>query len=121
MENKKFLSIDEQINLLISRGLNIEDKEAAKSFLYKNNYYRVSGYTLTLRKHDIFFSGVSFSNVEDIYNFDYEFRHILLKYLEIIENNIKSIYAHEFTKVYGPLGYLDKNYFSDVVKHQEII
>ena len=98
--------------MLISRGLNIQDKEAAKSFLYKNNYYRVSGYTLTLRKHYIFFPGVSFGNIEDIYNFDYEFRHILLKYLEIIENNIKSIYAHEFTKVYGPLGYLDKNNFS---------
>ena len=34
---------------------------------------------------------------------------------------MKSIYAYEFTKVYGPLGYLDTANFSNQAKHEEII
>ena len=34
---------------------------------------------------------------------------------------MKSIYAYEFTKVYGPLGYLDAANFSNQAKHKEII
>ena len=34
---------------------------------------------------------------------------------------MKSIYAYEFTKVYGPLGYLDTANFSNQAKHKEII
>lgn len=34
---------------------------------------------------------------------------------------MKSIYAYEFTKVYGPLGYLDADNFSNKTKHGEII
>lgn len=50
MTNKDFRTIDEQVELLRSRGLTIEDEAEAKEFLLRNNYYRVSGYSLTLRK-----------------------------------------------------------------------
>lgn len=50
----------------------------------------------------------SFQNIVDIYNFDHELRHIILKYIEIIEVEFKSIYAYEFTKVFGSTGYLNK-------------
>lgn len=53
MTNKDFRTIDEQVELLRSRGLTIEDEAEAKEFLLRNNYYRVSGYSLTLRKNDI--------------------------------------------------------------------
>lgn len=52
MADKEFKTIDEQIALLQSRGLIISDKEQASEFLLFNNYYRVSGYSLTLRNHD---------------------------------------------------------------------
>ena len=55
MANKDFKTLDEQIAILESRGLKIPDKSAAKEFLLRNNYYRVSGYSLTLRDHDVFF------------------------------------------------------------------
>ena len=83
MRNKSFKSLDEQVEILKSRGLRIDNEVEAKTFLMKNNYYRVSGYSLTLRKNDCFFYGTTFNNIADIYNFDYELRHILLKYLEI--------------------------------------
>lgn len=53
MADKDFKTIDEQIEILRSRGLTIEDEAEAKDFLLRNNYYRVSGYSLTLRKNDV--------------------------------------------------------------------
>ncbi|MHB1483823.1 MAG: Abi family protein [Saccharofermentanales bacterium] len=108
---KKFRNLDEQINILKSRGLVIEDEIKAKEFLYNNNYYRVSGYSLTLRNHDKFYPNTKFQNIIDIYNYDQELRNLLLKYLEIIEIKIKSIYTYEFSKKHGGIGYLDSNRF----------
>ena len=54
MADKEFKTIEEQLEILRSRGLTIGDESAAKDFLLRNNYYRVSGYSLTLRKNDIF-------------------------------------------------------------------
>ena len=121
MADKDFKTIDEQIEILRSRGLTIEDEAEAKDFLLRNNYYRVSGYSLTLRKNDVFAKSATFQNIEDIYNFDHEFRHIILHHIETIEVQMKSIYAYEFTKVYGPLGYLDAANFSNQAKHKEIV
>ena len=55
MSDKEFKSIDEQLEILKSRGLTVHNEENAKSFLLQNNYYRISGYSLTLRDHDQFF------------------------------------------------------------------
>lgn len=121
MADKEFKTLDEQIEILRSRGLIIEDEITAKKFLLCNNYYRISGYSLTLRSHDVFSSGVTFENIMDIYEFDHELRHILLKYLESIEVSVKSAFSYEFTKVYGGLGYLEPANFTDATKHTEII
>ena len=121
MPDKDFRTIKEQLEILRSRGLTIDDETAAGDFLLRNNYYRVSGYSLTLRKNDIFFKSAVFQNIMDIYNFDHEFRHILLQYLEVIEVQVKSVYAYEFTKVHGPVGYLDASFFTNRARHEEII
>lgn len=121
MLEKEFKTIDEQISLLQSRGLEIPDIEIARVFLYRNNYYRISGYSLTLRNHDIFSKNTTFQNIIDIYKFDHELRHTLLKYLVIIEVTVKSIYAYEFTKVYGPTGYLNQEIFTDKNIYRKIM
>lgn len=118
---KPFKTIDEQIDLLISRGLIISDRDTAYDFLLRHNYYRISGYTLTLRDHDNFYKNVTIENVIEIYNCDHELRHLLLNHLETIEVTFKSVYSYEFTKLHGALGYLNNEYFSDVEKYNEII
>ena len=55
MAEKEFKTINEQIELLKPRRLSIPDETMAGSFLLRNNYYRVSGYSLTLRNHDVFY------------------------------------------------------------------
>lgn len=121
MADKDFKTIEEQIEILRSRGLTINDEPQAKDFLLHNNYYRISGYSLTLRKNDIFSKSAAFQNIIDIYNFDHEFRHIILQYLEGIEVQMKSVYVYEFTKVHGSTGYLDESFFTNKNKHKEII
>lgn len=121
LSDKTFKTIHEQLEILRSRGLKINDENTAKQFLLRNNYYRISGYSLTLRKNDIFSKSATFQNIIDIYNFDHELRHIILKYLEIIEVHFKSIYTYEFTKVHGPTAHLDDIFFIDREKHKEII
>ena len=50
MTEKDFKSIDEQIAILRGRGLTIIDEARAKQFLLRNNYYRISGYSLHLER-----------------------------------------------------------------------
>lgn len=121
MADKEFKTIAEQIAILESRGLQIPDKALACDFLHRNNYYRVSGYSLTLRNHDVFAPSATFQNIIDIYEFDYNLRHILLKYIETIEVTVKSIYSYEFTRVYGAAGYLNAVNFTNAATHEDIM
>lgn len=73
-EVKPFKTIEEQIAILENRGLIIDDKELAKKSLANLNYYRLSAYTLTLRKDDHFYDNVHFSDMMQIYKFDMELR-----------------------------------------------
>ena len=85
---KPFKTIEEQIAILEDRGLIIEDEDYAKKSLSNLNYYRLSAYTLTLRKDDCFYDNVRFSDVMQIYNFDMELRAALMYLLESIEVSI---------------------------------
>ena len=42
--NKIFKNLDEQIEILKSRGLTIEDEEKAKNVLLRENYFFINGY-----------------------------------------------------------------------------
>ncbi|MEG1149097.1 MAG: Abi family protein [Niameybacter sp.] len=121
MLDKDFKTIDDQLKILRSRGLNIKNEEKCKTFLLHNNYYRISGYSLTLRKNDVFFKNATFQNIIDIYEFDRELRNLLLGFIEIIEVKFKSIFAYELTKTYGSIGYLNSDLFTIQNKHSEII
>ena len=47
MADKEFKTIDEQIDILKSRGLSIPDEGLARQFLMRNNYYRIFRTLLT--------------------------------------------------------------------------
>ena len=112
-KEKPSLTIDQQVELLQKRKLNItKDKiEEVKKFLLNNNYYRVSGYTLTLRKDDVFYPKASYDNIKQIYQFDKRLRHSILSLTEEIEVRVKSMLAYYHSQKYGPMGYKDVNTF----------
>lgn len=111
---KPFKTIEEQLDILESRGLLIEDREAAKKFLANLNYYRLSAYTLTLRKDDHFYENVHFSDVMQIYNFDMELRAVLMYLLENIEVSMRTYIGYYHAKSFGALGYYHAAAFEDV-------
>ncbi|NFN93229.1 hypothetical protein FDB28_03815 [Clostridium botulinum] len=76
---KPFKNIEEQIEILKERGMVIKDKDYASRVLLHVNYYRLIGYTLTLRRYNIFYNNVKLEQVMEIYNFDTELRVITEK------------------------------------------
>ena len=62
MDVKPYLTIEEQLQLLKDRGLCIDDAET-KRILHELNYYRLTGYMLTLKKGENFYPNVHFSDV----------------------------------------------------------
>lgn len=110
---KPFKTIEEQIAILENRKLIIDDEEKAKRFLANLNYYRLSAYTLTLRKNDKFYDNVHFSDVMQIYYFDMELRAEIMYLLESIEVSMRTYIGYFHGKKYGALGYYDASSFED--------
>ena len=113
-KRKPWLSIDEQIDLLHSRGVVISNREEAKTFLLENNYFRVSGFTLPLRKDDVFQFGINFDDIIQICSFDCEIRTLLMGILSHVEITYRSLIAYYHTKRFGPMGYERSIAFSDL-------
>lgn len=125
---KPFKTVDEQIDILVSRGLKVVDKEYASRVLADVNYYRLSAYSLTYRKDDRFYNDVSFEDIVEIYEFDAAFRALIVEFSQKIEASLRAQFAYIHSKKYGPLGYLERDNFvcedaykTFIGRHKELI
>lgn len=118
---KPFKSYDEQIALLKSRGLIIDNDETAKAILKRMNYYRLSAYSLTLRKNDQFYPGVSIEDIVSLYDFDADLRRIIFEFSEIAETSARAYIAYYHARKYGPLGYLNNQNFENELNHSTFL
>ena len=104
MRTKEFKTLDEQIEILKSRGLIIDDDEKTKDLLLRENYFFINGYRHLFMKnnkgHD-YIKGSTFEELYAVFQFDRSFRNILFKNLLIVENNLKSIMAYNLSSKYG--------------------
>lgn len=110
--DKKFKTLNEQIEILKSKGLIIEDEEQAKDILFKENYFFINGYRYIFfksSKDKTYIPGATFHEQYSLFLFDRYFRNILFKNLLIIENNLKSIISYQLSKKYG---YKEKDYLN---------
>ncbi len=109
--NKTFKNLDEQITILRTKGLIIDDEADAKITLLRENYFFISGYRhLFLNPGDrSYINGTNFRELYSMFNFDRQVRNIIFKNLLIIENNIKSIFSYQLSKKYG---YREKEYLN---------
>lgn len=123
---KEFKTIDKQIEILKSRNMIIENYDRAYNLLNKNNYYYlINGYK------DLFLDNTSEveryignTKIEEIYalyNFDKNIKINFLKYLLLIENEIDTYIAYEFSKSYGHKNYLILQNFNDSVSKKSFI
>ena len=109
---KTFKTLEEQIEILKSKGLEINYYEQTKEILLRENYFFVSGYRhlfMKSAKDRMFIAGTTFEELYALFNFDRQIRNIFFKNLLIIENNCKSIFSYQLSKKYG---IKEKNYLN---------
>lgn len=105
---KKF---EQQVALLESRGMVIDDSERAKRYLSHLNYYRLSAYWLPFEETHFphrFKEGTTFNTVLEHYIFDRELRLLLIDAIERIEVSLRTQWAYYLSHTYGPHAHLDR-------------
>lgn len=110
MREKRFKTLDEQIEIFKHKGLIISDEKYAKEVLLRENYFFLNGYRHLFFKSSedkSFIKGTRFEEMYSLFLFDRSFRNILFKYLLVIENNLKSITSYQLSKKYG---YRERDY-----------
>jgi len=109
---KKFKTIDEQLEILKEKGLIIEDDELTKESLLRENYFFIMGYRHLFMKssrENRFIPGTTFNELYSLFEFDRSFRNIIFKNVLVIENQLKSIISYQLSKKYG---YREKEYLN---------
>ena len=118
--NKTFKTYSEQLQILINRGLIVEDRELAEFYLKMLNYYRFSSYCIPFQDvKDKFNENTCFNNVLKLYDFDCKIRLLLYEVLEKIEIQIRTLFAYYFGENYGPWGYTESLKFSLNFNHYD--
>lgn len=103
--SKRYLTFEEQLGLLKSRGLQVTNDEIALDYLRRIGYYHLSAYWYSYRqlpsppisdqieastgRRDEFIANCSFQHVVELYVFDKRLRLLLLDALERIEIAIR--------------------------------
>jgi len=118
--NKPFLSIDEQLKQLKSRGMKFENYDIAKHYFRHLNYYRLSAYWLPYEQDHTthtFKKNTYFEEVLRDYTFDRELRLLILYAIEHIEVSIKTQMAYVLSKNYGSHAILKPELFACPVNY----
>ncbi|MCK5505784.1 MAG: Abi family protein [Thermodesulfovibrionia bacterium] len=110
------LSINKQIDLLISRGMLIADRTRAARYLSHINYYRLRAYWLPFEESSgneehTFKEGTEFEKTLALYIFDRKFRLLVLEAIERIEVSFRTRFAYVLGTKYGSHAYLNQKYF----------
>ena len=112
---KDFKTYTEQIDLLKTRGLIINDEAFALEKLKEENYYNIiNGYKdlfITPGTTDNFITGTTFEEIYYLYDFDRVLRNILFKQILKVENILRSLIAYSFSETYGNDNYLKLSNF----------
>lgn len=124
MGDKVFKTTRQQMIKLRKRGLQIKSRH--KKILEKENYYNIINGYKDLFIDDTYIGvdekyklGTNFNEIYDLYLFDRELRMYFMRYILEIENNIKSVIAHKFSKEYGHDNYLKVTNFNTSIRPTE--
>lgn len=123
---KIFTQTSEQIQKQLSRGLQIANNAATQKIIESENYYNLfNGYKWLFLNPDYhgpdeqYLPGTTFEEIHALYLFDRELRNIFIRYILEIENNIKSVLSHNFSRKYGHDNYLKTSNFQITVQPDE--
>lgn len=117
---KPSLSWEEQVALLVKRGLVIDDESGCAAFLASTNYYRFAGYARYFQKaphlgDDTFREGTTFDEIRGIYEADEALRAMLVQPLARVEVLLRTHTAYVIANDHGPCGrFLEEDFYTDV-------
>ena len=117
---KPNLSLEQQTDLLRSRGLIVADETECRSFLSTHNYYRLSGWaryfqTAPHEGDDSFRPGTSLDDIRRVYEADETLRARLVAPLARAELVLRTHVARVISDRHGPRGcYLEQSFYTDV-------
>lgn len=121
-EVKSATTVSEQIGLLRSRGMRL-DEEFARQWLTNVSYYRLSGYWYPARRtgrdgsvEDTFTSGSDFADVVALYEADRKLRTLIHDGIERVEVALRTRLI-DVLSAGGPLGYQDPCWFRESFDH----
>lgn len=123
----KFFSFDEQVSLIIEKGIEIKDKDYAKEMLQQIGYFPLIGgykHLFKIPTTNKYKAGTTIEEIISLYTFDKELRELFFKYLLQIERHMRSLMSYYFTPYYGTAEkqYLDiKNYNDTKRNHATIV
>ena len=141
--SKPWRSYEEQLDMLISRGLAVTDRSKALEYLQRIGYYRLSGYWFPFRERsgplilldqhgrkparkkckettialDDFKPGATFENAVRLYVFDKKLRLLAMDALERIEIALRVDISHTLGKL-DPFAYLRPEMFHDAFSRE---
>jgi len=124
---KPALTIEQQIDLLLSEGLTIPDRDKARHYLNFIGYHRLSGYFLTFQQNasDVtpysFKDNVTFRDILDIYIFDRELRLLVMDSIERIEVAFRACISNTMSENHGSHWFMDPSHFVARFKHGELL
>lgn len=99
-----FMDYKAQIQHLKNKNLVIEDDNLAIHILSKVGYYGlINGYKEVFKDTTTnrYISNTTFDDIYHMYLFDADLREVFLKYILIVEKNIKSSISYHFSNLYG--------------------
>ena len=124
--NRPWKAFDEQIDLLKSRGMTVQDEAWATEWLQRTGYYRLSAYWYPFRvfmheqdpdtgairsvRTDAFVPDTAFSDAVNLYLFDRKLRVLLADALERIEVSLRVQIAYRLGKT-DTFAYLHEDNF----------
>lgn len=122
--NKPALTYNEQLELLIERGLQVDDAKYALHCLANYNYYRLSIYWRVFTEpenHDRFKAGTCFEHVWELYNFDRKLRLLTGEACKRLEISARSRWAYELGHAFGSQAYEKPAVFNHAPNHGKLL
>ena len=120
VELKPAITYEEQMKLLLDRGVTVNDPVLCKKILSEISYYRLSAYFLPFRNDDgSYKAGTDFSRVYRIYEFDRKLRHVIFSAVEEIEIYLRTKLAYYHAHHYGAEGYMKPENFGTAHQSQK--
>lgn len=120
---KPFTTIEDQIKMLKSRNMIINDDRLAAAYLISIGYYTgISGYKKPFLKNEaleVFYPDTKIENIIELYEFDDSLKRYTFPLFTMAESLLKCVVNYEFAQCYGEDNYLELSSYNTYTSKQE--